>query len=167
MNKTDGSKSTSITELHQHTLFEKDFGASKTRYVVRLIQFEDSKSQYVALSRQWFKADTSQWFPTKTGHIFLPIPAWQALARVASQLNQDFARFTDDGSCRGGRDTERASSATTGVANGASGTTPGSSDGTNCTPEPNKQKQSRKAHASRFPDDDGNVGRHKRSKQTQ
>jgi hypothetical protein len=166
MNKTDGSKASSITELHQHTLFEKDFGASKTRYVVRLIRFEDSKSQYVALSRQWFKADTSQWLPTKTGHIFLPIPAWHSLAADAPQLNQEFARLSGDGSIRGGRDTERTSPAAISTASGPSEPTPDCDDGPSCTSEPHKQKQSGKTHASKFPTDDGNAGKHKRSKQT-
>ena len=61
----NGNGQVCMTELHQHVLSEKHTPNGGTRFVVRAVQFEDTKALYVALSRQWYKSDTKEWLPTQ------------------------------------------------------------------------------------------------------
>ena len=54
----NGNGQVCMTELHQHVLSVKHTPNGGTRFVVRAVQFEDTKALYVALSRQWYKSVT-------------------------------------------------------------------------------------------------------------
>jgi hypothetical protein len=95
-----GNGQVRMTELHQHILSEKQTPNGGTRFVVRAVQFEDTKALYVALSRQWYKSDTKEWLPTQRGHIFLPVDVWTAFADNADLINEEFAQVLANG--RGG-----------------------------------------------------------------
>ena len=96
-----------MTELHQRVLSEKKTLNGGTRFVVRAVQFEDTKALYVAISRQWLKADTNEWLPSKRGHVFLPADVWTTLADNAEEINQEFAQVLSNGLGGSGRDPER------------------------------------------------------------
>ena len=97
---SNGNGQVCTTELHQHVLSEKHTPNGGTRFVVRAVQFEDTKALYVALSRQWYKSDTKEWLPTQRGHIFLPTDVWTAFADNADLINEEFAQVLANG--RGG-----------------------------------------------------------------
>ena len=103
------SGSSQAKELYKYVLSETKAAANGgTRFVVRAVQFEDNKSPYVVLSRQWFKWDTNEWLPTKSGHIFLPIIAWTSLVANIGQINTEVVHAVSDGSDGRRGDSERA-----------------------------------------------------------
>jgi hypothetical protein len=106
--QTRFSGSSHMTELQQHIVSEKKTQYGGTRFVVRVVQFEDNKVRYVAISKQWYKFATNEWLPSQRGHIFLPIDVWTTLAETCDAINQEFAPFLSNEYSGCGRDTERA-----------------------------------------------------------
>jgi hypothetical protein len=100
--------SSGIVELYKHVLSVKTTAIGGTRFVVRAVKFADNKVPYVSVSRQWLKADTDEWLPTKTGHIFLPIDVWKTLAANADQIDREIEQAVSDGSCGSRQGSERA-----------------------------------------------------------
>ena len=96
-----------MTELHQRVLSEKKTFNGGTGFVVRAVQFEDTKALYFAISRQWLKADTKQWLPSKRRHVFSPTDVWTTPADNAEEINQEFALVLSNGLGGRGRDPER------------------------------------------------------------
>ena len=96
-----------MTELHQRVLSDEETFHGGSRFVVREVQFEDTMALYVAISRQWLKADTNEWLPSKRGHVFLPADVWTTLADNAGEIDQEFAQVLSNGLGGSRRDPER------------------------------------------------------------
>jgi hypothetical protein len=71
-------------------------GKSK-RYVVRLVQFADSNTLSVGISRQWWKpaataasnCGSGEWLPAKRGgHLFMPLDVWHSLVTNIDDVNR-------------------------------------------------------------------------------
>jgi hypothetical protein len=69
------------------------------RYVVRLVQFADSNTLSVGISRQWWKpsttavsncGDSGEWLPAKRGgHLFMPVHVWRSLVSNIGDVNRE------------------------------------------------------------------------------
>jgi hypothetical protein len=71
------------------------------RYVVRLLQFADSNTLSVGISRQWWKPATTtvnncgtghggEWLPARRGgHLFMPVHVWQSLVSNIDDVSRE------------------------------------------------------------------------------
>ena len=74
---------------------------NQKRYVVRLVQFADSNTLSVGISRQWWKptttavnkcggGDSGEWLPAKRGgHLFMPVHVWRSLVANIDDVNRE------------------------------------------------------------------------------
>lgn len=74
---------------------------NQKRYVVRLVQFADSNTLSVGISRQWWKpttttavnkcgGDCGEWLPAKRGgHLFMPVNVWHSLVTNIDDVNRE------------------------------------------------------------------------------
>ena len=95
-----------IRDLYQHVYHRQcnEQQRTGTRHLIRVVQFQRDQAPLVGLSRQWYKSETDEWLPAKTGHVFLRPEVWSELVNnigpVTKQIEETLFANGTGGSVR-------------------------------------------------------------------
>ena len=101
MNWSGENKSVSV--LFEHVFSEeKSDKLGSRRFLIRVLEFGDTRSWSIGFSRQWLAPD-GQWIACKKGHAYFPIKTWNELSECFGPVSAQIKAFFENGSGGYGR----------------------------------------------------------------
>ena len=99
-NRNYNENSNNVSVLFEHVFFEEQTEQSSRRFMIRVLEFNDTRNLSVGFSRQWL-APNGEWVAAKKGHAYFSITVWNQLKAQFGAVSDQIEAFFADGNGAG------------------------------------------------------------------
>ena len=99
-NRNYNENSNNVSVLFEHVFFEEQTEQSSRRFMIRVLEFNDTHNLSVGFSRQWL-APNGEWVAAKKGHAYFSIAVWNQLKAQFGAVSDQIEAFFANGNGAG------------------------------------------------------------------